>query len=231
MADRARACLFPDGPGAIGVRPPEVHDGGMARDGIAAHSPTGHHPRAWWLGEIVAATDPRVWEDVFGEGPAAIVARRLPAGRERDVREGWARAAVTHQDPAWARALAGRGASPRLLGVLPVPERGAYVARHVDRHGPAEAFQLLAGCPAPWPGVLADAVLRALVAAAGRPASYPWSFSGVLGLAGRSLDPELACGIEELDGRIPDGPWRAAFAELVATLRRRARMRAELLGP
>ncbi|WP_436773348.1 DUF5691 domain-containing protein [Yinghuangia sp. YIM S09857] len=231
MAERARACVRRDGAGAVVVLPPEVCDEAMRRDGIAGTSPTGREERAWWLGEIVAATPLSVWAEVFGEAPDLILRRRLPRRWAEDIRDGWARAAVAQKDADWARAQVGRGAPTRLLLVLPEDERAGHVAAHVAEHGLSEAFQLLAGCPAVWPKVLGRAVVEALARAA-RESAYPWSFSGVTGLAARSLDPGLAAEIEGLAAAAgEDGYWGKAFADVAATLRERALMRAEFDAP
>jgi hypothetical protein len=70
--------------------------------------------------------------------------------------------------------------------------------------------------------------------------NYPWSFSGVMGLAERCLDPFEA---GRLDGlvAVPDEPedaspgaggyWAEAFQRLVTTLRLRAAMTDELRPP
>ncbi|WTW97023.1 DUF5691 domain-containing protein [Streptomycetaceae bacterium NBC_01309] len=227
MAERARACVRRDGAAAVVVLPPEVCDEAMRRDGIAGASPTGREERAWWLGEIVAATPLSVWADVFGEPPDRILRRRLPRRWAEDIRDGWARAAVAQEDADWARAQVGRGAPTRLLSVLPADERAVHVAAHVAEHGLSEAFQLLAGCPAVWPRVLGRAVTEALARAA-RESAYPWSFSGVTGLAARSLDPAAAPEIEGLAAAAgEDGYWGKAFTDLAATLRERALMRSE----
>lgn len=225
MAARARDCLRPDGADGILVTPPESCDESMRRDGIAEHSPTGREGRAWWLGEIVAATPLSLWTEVFGEPPSAIVARRLPRRWAEDVRDGWARAAVAQHDLPWVRARIGRGAPTRLLTVLPPEERAGHVARHITTHGLSEAFQLLAGCPPLWPRPLGRAVLTALAAAA-RDSAYPWSFSGITGLAARSLDPGLAAEITAL-ADTDNSYWHDTFTDLAATLRDRALMRAE----
>ncbi|MDI2126794.1 DUF5691 domain-containing protein [Yinghuangia seranimata] len=227
MAERALACVRPNGTDAVTVVPPEACDEAMRRDGIADKSPTGREERAWWLGEIVAATPLSAWTEAFAEPPAAILARRLPTRWAEDVRDGWARAAVAQHDTAWARAQAGRGAPTRLLSVLPVDERAAHVAAHVAEHGLSEAFQLLAGCPAVWPDVLGHAVLDALATAA-RESAYPWSYSGVTGMAGRSMNPGLLPAVHTLTTTTDDaGYWPRVFTDLAGTLRERATMRAE----
>ncbi|GFN06492.1 hypothetical protein Smic_50480 [Streptomyces microflavus] len=88
----------------------------------------------------------------------------------------------------------------------------------------------------PWAGPLGRAVVDALdIARDG--GSYPWSFSGVMGLAERCLDPAEADRLEVLTAT-PDeqedaspgagGYWSEAFQRLVSTLRLRAAMEAEL---
>jgi hypothetical protein len=70
--------------------------------------------------------------------------------------------------------------------------------------------------------------------------SYPWSFSGVMGLAERCLDPGQADRLaaltavpDEVEGASPGagGYWSEAFQRLVGTLRLRATMLRELAGP
>ncbi|MYX45152.1 hypothetical protein GTW59_29445, partial [Streptomyces sp. SID89] len=149
-----------------------------------------------------------------------------------------------------ARALLGAPAAPeaggpgavslaeraRLLGTLGAAERADWVAGFISAHGLSEAFQLLGVCAVPWAAPLGRAVVDALNIARDA-GSYPWSFSGVMGLAERCLDPAEA---SRLDGllAVPDeardaspgagGYWAEAFQRLVTTLRLRAAMAEEL---
>jgi len=248
MAERARTAvrLTVTAEGRrLTVRPPTACDAAMLRDGIAATSPTGRADRAFWLGEILAATPLETWQRGFGP-PEAVLALPVSDTWAAELREAWSRAAVRQNDSAWARALladdpsadraAGgtAGGAARLLGVLAPAERARWTAAYLDRHDQdahslGEVFQLLVACPAPWPEPLGDAVLRALarVSAGG---GYPWSHSGVLGVAERALAPEAA---EELDA-LAEGAgsaWAEMFTRLAATLRLRATMLTELAGP
>jgi hypothetical protein len=93
-------------------------------------------------------------------------------------------------------------------------------------------------CAVPWAAPLGRAVVDALNIARDA-GSYPWSFSGVMGLAERCLDPAEA---NRLDGllAVPDeaedaspgagGYWAEAFQRLVTTLRLRHAMTEELGG-
>ncbi len=169
---------------------------------------------------------------------------------QAELHAAWCRAAVRQRDAAWARALLGSPSAPeaggpgavslaeraKLLGTLEAGERAEWVAGFIAAHGLSEAFQLLGVCAVPWAAPLGRAVVDALNIARDA-GSYPWSFSGVMGLAERCLDPAEA---SRLDGllAVPDEPedaspgaggyWAEAFQRLVTTLRLRAAMLEEL---
>lgn len=254
MAARAMSCVNPDrtGTGAsIAVEAPHECDAGMQRDGVAAVPPSGRGERSWWLGQLVEATPLGVWQERFGGRPAAeIVALPVADGWAGELHAAWCRAAVRQRHPEWARALLGAASVPpagspgpasiaersKLLAVLSEAERADWVAAFIAAHGLSEAFQLLGVCTVPWTGPLGRAVVDALdIARDG--GSYPWSFSGVMGLAERCLDPAEADRLEiltatpdEREGASPGagGYWAEAFQRLVSTLRLRAAMEAEL---
>lgn len=124
----------------------------------------------------------------------------------------------------------------KLLSVLPPDERAEWVAEFIAAHGLSDAFRLLGVCTVPWAEPLGRAVVDALDIARDA-GSYPWSFSGVMGLAERCLDPALADRLEVLTAIAEEprdgapgaiGYWSEAFQRLVGTLRLRATMRAEL---
>ncbi|WP_370656902.1 DUF5691 domain-containing protein [Streptomyces sp. NBS 14/10] len=127
----------------------------------------------------------------------------------------------------------------KLLSALPPTERAEWVADFIAAHGLSDAFRLLGVCAVPWAEPLGRAVVGALDIARDA-GSYPWSFSGVMGLAERCLDPDQADRLEVLTA-ISDEPadgspgaggyWSEAFQRLVGTLRLRAAMRRELQPP
>lgn len=118
-------------------------------------------------------------------------------------------------------------------------ERADWVAGFIAAHGLSEAFQLLGVCAVPWAGPLGRSVVDALNIARDA-GSYPWSFSGVMGLAERCLDPAEATRLDALLA-VPDEPedaspgaggyWAEAFQRLGRTLRLRAVMAQELEVP
>ncbi|MFB7435776.1 DUF5691 domain-containing protein [Streptomyces microflavus] len=258
MAARATSCVNPDRTGAgsgagasIAVEAPHECDAGMQRDGVAAVPPTGRGERSWWLVQLVEATPLGIWQEQFGGRPAEeIVALPVADDWAGELHAAWCRAAVRQRHPEWARALLGAASAPpagspgpasiaersKLLAVLSEAERADWVAEFIAAHGLSEAFQLLGVCTVPWAGPLGRAVVDALdIARDG--GSYPWSFSGVMGLAERCLDPAEADRLEVLtatpDEQEDASPgagryWSEAFQRLVSTLRLRAAMEAEL---
>jgi len=237
MALRARDCVSVSATEAgsrLTVHPPTACDPAMQHDGIPAASPTGRAERAFWLGEVIAAAPLDTWA-VHGS-PAELLALPVSDAWQQDLRDAWARAAVRQGDVPWARALLALpapdpipvGSAAKLLAVLPTDERARWAAEFLAGHGLAEAFQLLVACPAPWPEELGRAVLDSLEQIA-ETGGYPWSHSGVVGVAERALPPQVEPELAVLaDHAVP--AWAETFARLGATLRLRAAMLAELAG-
>jgi hypothetical protein len=187
-----------------------------------------------------------------GRTPEEIVALPVADDWQGELHAAWCRAAVRQRDPGWSRALLGAPSAPeaggpgavslaersKLLATLGAAERAEWVAGFIATHGLSEAFQLLGVCAVPWAGPLGRAVVDALNIARDA-GSYPWSFSGVMGLAERCLDPAEAGRLEGLTA-VADEPenaapgaggyWAEAFQRLVTTLRLRAVMSSELDG-
>lgn len=251
MADRARRCVALDVSGPVprlAVEPPQSCDAAMQRDGITVNPPAGQGERAWWLGRLVEAAPLAVWREHFGgRTPAEITALPVCDSRDPDLHGSWCRAAVRQRDAAWARALIDPpGAAPaegsrdpaRLLAVLPQEERARWAAEFIAAQGLSDAFRVLGVCAVPWSDGLGRAVVDALEIARDA-GNYPWSFSGVMGLAERCLDPSGAERLEPL-AALPEEPengapgagayWSEAFQRLVATLRLRQAIREELRG-
>ncbi|MFJ3796762.1 DUF5691 domain-containing protein [Streptomyces sp. NPDC090088] len=254
MAVRAAACVAVDHTGdgpVIAVEAPPECDAGMERDGVVAKPPTGRGERSWWLGQLVEAAPLTTWPArLGGRTPREIVALPVADGWQGELHAAWCRAAVRQRDAAWARALLGVPAAPeaggpgavslaeraKLLGTLEGGARADWVAGFIAAHGLSEAFQLLGVCAVPWSAPLGRAVVDALDIARDA-GSYPWSFSGVMGLAERCLDPAEASRLDALLA-VPDeredaspgagGYWAEAFQRLMTTLRLRAAMLTEL---
>ncbi|MER6403308.1 DUF5691 domain-containing protein [Streptomyces viridosporus] len=254
MAVRAGTCVAVDHTGdvpTITVEAPHECDAGMERDGVVAKAPAGRGERAWWLGQLVEAAPLDGWpRRLGGRTPREIMALPVADGWRSELHAAWCRAAVRQRNAPWSRALLGEPSAPeaggpgavslaeraKLLGTLGAAERAEWVAGFIETHGLSEAFQLLGVCAVPWAAPLGRAVVDALNIARDA-GSYPWSFSGVMGLAERCLDP---CEAGRLDAllAVPDESenaspgagsyWSEAFQRLVTTLRLRAVMLEEL---
>ncbi|MGW7262486.1 DUF5691 domain-containing protein [Streptomyces sp. NPDC054842] len=257
MADRAGSCVAVDRTRSVPtivVEAPHQCDAGMERDGVVPKPPGGRGERSWWLGQLVEAAPLGTWSGrLGGRTPEEIVALPVADDWRPELHAAWCRAAVRQRDPGWSRALLGAPSAPeaggpgavslaeraKLLTTLGAAERADWVARFIATHGLSEAFQLLGVCAVPWSGPLGRAVVDALNIARDA-GSYPWSFSGVMGLAERCLDPAEAGRLEGLTA-VPDEPedaspgaggyWAEAFQRLTTTLRLRATMSAELTDP
>ncbi|MGW0331292.1 DUF5691 domain-containing protein [Streptomyces sp. NPDC003011] len=254
MAVRAGACVAVDHTGdtpTLLVEAPHECDPGMEADGVVPKAPAGRGERSWWFGQLVESAPLGTWPGrLGGRTPREIVALPVADDWQGELHAAWCRAAVRQRDAQWARALLGAPAAPeaggpgavslaeraKLLGTLDAAERAGWVAGFIAAHGLSEAFQLLGVCAVPWAAPLGRAVVDALNIARDA-GSYPWSFSGVMGLAERCLDPSEA---SRLDGllAVPDEPedaspgaggyWAEAFQRLMTTLRLRAAMQEEL---
>ncbi|MGW1541108.1 DUF5691 domain-containing protein [Streptomyces sp. NPDC002309] len=259
MAVRAGACVAVDhtatdrtgdGP-TLTVEAPHECDASMERDGVIAKTPAGRGERSWWFGQLVEAAPLATWRDRLGGRTAEeIVGLPVADDWQAELHAAWCRAAVRQRDTDWSRALLGTPSAPeaggpgavslaeraKLLDTLGDEERADWVAGFIAAHGLSEAFQLLGACAVPWSAPLGHAVVDSLNIARDA-GSYPWSFSGVMGLAERCLDPSEA---NRLDGlvAIPEeaenaspgagGYWAEAFQRLVTTLRLRAALAEEL---
>ncbi|WP_329022353.1 DUF5691 domain-containing protein [Streptomyces sp. NBC_00690] len=256
MAKRALACVGPAlvaGKPSIAVTAPRECDAQMQRDGVAPAPPTGRGARSWWLGQLVESAPLSAWTEQFdGRSAQDIVTLPVADGWGEELHAAWCRAAVRQRDAQWARALLGRPGAPpesgqgtsslaeraKLLSSLPEDERALWVARFIAAHGLSEAFQLLGVCAVPWSEPLGHSVVDALDIAR-EAGSYPWSFSGVMGLAERCLAPVEAGRLDlltatpaEVEGASPGAGsyWSEAFQRLVSTLRLREAMQGELAG-
>ncbi|MEU2281333.1 DUF5691 domain-containing protein [Streptomyces sp. NPDC013178] len=257
MAVRAAACVAVDhtrDTPTLVVEAPHECDAAMERDGVVPKAPSGRGERSWWFGQLVEAAPLATWPArLGGRTPREIVALPVADDWLSELHAAWCRAAVRQRDADWSRALLGVPSAPeaggpgavslaeraKLLGTLPAGERAEWVAGFIAAHGLSEAFQLLGVCAVPWAPPLGRSVVDALNIARDA-GSYPWSFSGVMGLAERCLDPAEAGRLDALLA-IPDEPedaspgaggyWAEAFQRLGTTLRLRAVMSEELGAP
>jgi hypothetical protein len=161
------------------------------------------------------------------------------------VHAGWRLAAVRQDNAEWARALLDAGDpddgggrppaawpdGPRLAAVLPPEVRAARAAARLAGMNlagrPADvnaAITEIAGCPVPWPTVLADAV-TAILGRAATQAVLPRLARGLLAAAARGLpatgDRDYAAELARLASAYPQtwSPLLRSAAETIALRR------------
>jgi len=202
--------------------PPEALGEAAARDGIAARPPgPGIGARAWLLTQMIAAVPLDEWVTRFGRDAAAVVALPVSGSLGMDVRAGWRLAAVRQRSQPWAKAILDAGepgtASDRpatawppedqLAAILPPDWRAERAVALLTSAPPSpETVAVVARCPGPWPGALADAVLAALSGAAGSAVRHYWP-DHLAAAGGRHLpvtgepgDIDYAAVLERLSG-------------------------------
>jgi hypothetical protein len=161
--------------------PPGGADTAAVRDGLSAGP--------WLLTQIIGAAPLAGWVTGLGLDAAQLVSLPIAGDLAVVVRAGWRQAAIREANPTWAEALLAAGwpgpaggrlpaTWPRdhdLAAVLPPAARAARAAARLAGGATnTDAVAELAGCPAPWPARLADAVIAALghaVTAAARSAA------------------------------------------------------------
>jgi hypothetical protein len=187
---------------ATGLRlvaiPPGEPDEAAVRDGINVLSAVpgiGHW--AWRLIQVLTTAPLAGWTSRFGLAPAEIVALPVADDLAIYVRAGWRQAAIRHRGAVgelaeWVLALleADRDAwvnwppgawvsDAALAAMLPLPTRAERTAAllanaSIDDRSRAHTLSAeVASFPAPWPAVLADAVIAVLARSASRPALPP----------------------------------------------------------
>ncbi|WDZ83251.1 SWIM zinc finger family protein [Micromonospora cathayae] len=241
MAERALACVRPDGDG-LAVVPPRECDPAMRRDGVDPQPPRGVGVGAWLVEEVLAHTPLSTWTVLLGRSPAQVVA--VPARDDWGpvLRRGWARAAAGERDPAWADALVGvAGPTGRqrdqlpdallwpLYEVLPAGQLGELIADALQGD-PNRANRLLRLHPGDWSANLTGTVVDAIESRARRTDNH-WHLTELCRLTAVPASPALADRVgrlaEELE-RDGAGPTAVrAVAQLAAVLAFRSEMHKE----
>jgi hypothetical protein len=223
----------------LAVSPPGEPDAAAERDGVPVASPVpGIGPGGWRLIQVLAAAPLDDWTSRSGLAPAQLVTLPVTDDLARYVHAGWRQAVVRERsasvNPAsrrlteWVLALLAADTVPdakwaarawpgdaALAAALPHParaERAAALVTRTPADDRARAYEVtaeVAACAAPWPPVLADAVVSALARAAVRP-DLPALPRTLLTLAARNLPADA--------GPASTGPdYAAALAKIAVT--------------
>lgn len=235
-------------------------DAPMRRDGIGAAPWPGQGEKAGWVIDMLAAVDPRLWEQAFDRTPHKLLALAESSEFATVLIRGWALASMRRGAAGrapWLPALAHWwiGAKPALRDAVPdgLFDVLGTMARHDDDgslsalvdsypdawHGDAGLVHLLhtladhgAGS---WPQELSRRVLMRVEIALPALATPPhtWAFRQLLSSLALALDPATAAAVSAgWHGAIrPDYPLRDAFDTFFSTVRFRHEMHSSFQEP
>ncbi|WP_433562789.1 DUF5691 domain-containing protein [Nocardia sp. CA-151230] len=254
MAGRAAAWLSF---GSRPVRPqlvttgPGVLDEAARRDGVGdsfgytAYRADGAPDLSTeWLHRVVAATPLRHWERLLGPAEETVRAP-MAEGMRGPMIAGWSDAALAQRNPEWARALFGAvsGTDARdadtdklreLFALQPEADQVRYL-RGLDSSWLAEIESMLRAMPHPWPGPMAEHVLRLLTERAqlcadrpGAPSLVPGSYRTLFRAASAHFPVAVAGMVSGIARRCADPYWEQAFDQLAHDLIDRKTMLEEL---
>ncbi|MFF2556187.1 DUF5691 domain-containing protein [Nocardia sp. NPDC058058] len=231
---------------------PGVLDDAARRDGVG--DPYGYTVyradgapdlAAEWLHRVVAATPLSHWERVLGPPEQAVRAAMTEAVRG-PMFAGWADAALAQRNPAWARELFAAYAAQEeggsagetlreLFALQPLADQIRHLCR-LDSSWLAEIESLLRAMPHPWPGPMAEHVLRLLLERAqlsadrpGTPNSLrPASYRTLFRAASAHFPVDTADMVTGIARKCGDPYWEQAFDQLTYDLTQRRAMLEEL---
>ncbi|WP_198347703.1 SWIM zinc finger family protein [Nocardia terrae] len=254
MARRAAAWL------SFGPRPvrpqlvttgPGVLDDAARRDGVGdafgytAYRADGAPDLATeWLHRVVAGTPLSHWERILGS-PEEAVRVSMSESVRGPMFAGWTDAALAQRNSEWAAALFGvmsgadaRDADSEKLRELFALQPETAQIRHLrglDSSWLAEIESLLRAMPHPWPGPMAEHVLRLLLERAqlcadrpGAPSLVPGSYRTLFRAASTHFPPQVAGMVAGVARRCGDPYWEQAFDQLAHDLIERTTMLEEL---
>ncbi|MGW3545426.1 DUF5691 domain-containing protein [Nocardia niigatensis] len=197
-----------------------------------------------WLHRVVAATPLRHWERLLGPAERAVRVA-MAEGVRGPMLAGWSDAALAQRNPEWARALFGAiaGTDARdtdsdklreLFALQPEADQVRYL-RGLDSSWLAEIESMVRAMPHPWPGPMAEHVLRLLTERAqlcadrpGAPSLVPGSYRTLFRAASAHFPVAVAGMVSGIARRCADPYWEQAFDQLAHDLIERTTMLEEL---
>ncbi|MRH91093.1 SWIM zinc finger family protein [Nocardia sp. SYP-A9097] len=230
---------------------PGVLDDAARRDGVgdsfgytAYRADGAPDLSAEWLHRVVAATPLRHWERVLGP-PEQAVRTAMTETMRGPMFAGWTDAALAQQDSTWAQALfaayaaqeAGESDSEKLrelFALQPLDDQIRHL-RRLDSSWLAEIESLLRAISQPWPGPMAEHVLRLLLERAqlsadrpGAPSLVPGSYRTLFRAASAHFPVTAADLVTGIARKCGDPYWEQAFDQLAHDLIQRRAMLEEL---
>ncbi|MEV4636559.1 SWIM zinc finger family protein [Actinoplanes sp. NPDC049548] len=242
MAERALAAVRLErralGRDRVAVTPPAELTADLRRDGVAAQPSRGTGVQAWLLEEVIAGTPLATWTEAFGRGPAAVVDLARGNDWETALLHGWAKAAITQEESAWASALVRNDARESAAGLreavrwdlhlLLPPADLARIAADFLRREDHLAHRLLAVHPGAWPDELAVAVVETIAHRA-RTDRHSWQLAELCRAAATAMPPAYATVVAGLAAQLDQDSADPSRIRPIAELARTLTFRHEML--
>ncbi|WP_324194713.1 SWIM zinc finger family protein [Nocardia terpenica] len=250
MRQRAEQWLLLRGDRLTAELPPAL-GAAARRDGVGDRFPSTAYHRdgapdvdAERLRRVVAATPLSYWETHFATATGTFGVR-MDDWMLGPVFTGLAEAALAQRDARWAQALfemltatptlgADVDVRRELFALLPLGERVRYL-RSLDSSWLAEVELLLPAVPRPWPGPLAEHLIRLLLdrarlaaARPGAPGLSPASYRTLFRTAAVHFPVSAVAAVSVAARRCGDAHWENAFDQLAHDLTQRTTMLEEL---
>jgi hypothetical protein len=232
MGERAQAAVQVEHrrPGAdrLVVTPPEELTAELRRDGVGATPARGTGVSAWLLEEVVAGAPLSIWSD-----PSTMLKLARGSDWELPLLHGWAKAATTQGNTAWATALLGQASAGLreavrwdLHLVLPADELGRLAAEALRRED-GMANRLLALHSGRWPDELSVAVIETIAHRA-RTDRHTWQLGELCRAAAVAMPPSYADPVGRLALQLDQEPADQSRVRPVADLARTLIFRREM---
>lgn len=221
-------------PQGLKVMLPETMTPQMRGDGVREKSPAKVPPQPWWFLQQLARVPPRVWAQ--GQEIEAWLGLAQEHPLWEYLLEGWAIAAMIHQDRDWARCLlrleipgrleAVQERDRRLLHSLPLEEREAWILGHLQAHPERmskrhPSLRLLQLCDWPWSDGFSRAIFQRFRGdILGSQDHYDWAVRSTFRRFSYWMNPQLQGEFREslLPQMKPQSYWRQTVEQFLDLL-------------
>lgn len=217
---------------------PHEFDKAWERDGIEERAPGGMGKRAWWMRQMLAMTDLRVWTDVSGLSPGGVLEALASDDSYEDALHAMMRAARAQADEAWSAAIARALLESKkvdvddlatLCGGIGSDAGERLLLELIDhaRFSPIERWTLLGAAGHAWSRAFSEASMKRIEKQARKNAAEAWGLHEAVDHVSRRVDPDCADAFERTVISTCGEELTDSFRKSVDRVKLRAEMRKE----
>lgn len=245
MNERARQIITVEAKGGVikrrpkvSLSPPSAFEKAWERDGIEEPAPGGVGKRAWWMRQILAATDLSVWTALTGLSPEDVLDALALDDYYDDAISALQEAVGIQRDPAWCRAIARPLLERKKVEVDDLAalvlgagrEHGETLLLEVVDHkrfSAGERWGLLASTEHRWSRAFSESVMARMEKHVRKQGAQGWGLHEPVDAVSRRVDPACADAFERaVVAMFADEPTDS-FKKSIDRVRLRAEMRKE----